>query len=192
MGVHDQMSGAPDAVSMIAACDELAHGPACCLLHGDSLGLRSGSQRFLLAVGESQCHRHDDMVSLRYHRGGSVRRALPPALLCATVGRSERREVVGRPGCGPWVIANVSFDDRYLTRRTQGTRGKEAVTSQCPSKLTTDRTIRSGATSPCQAFRVAPHLARKGPMALARRCPTASNGLGVEVVSPWPRRTREA
>ena len=43
---------------MIAAGDELANGPACCLLHGNSFGFSACSQRFLLGVGESQCHRH--------------------------------------------------------------------------------------------------------------------------------------
>lgn len=53
MAVHDQMGSACDAVSMIAAGDELAHRSPRCFLHGDSLGSRASLQRCLLTVGES-------------------------------------------------------------------------------------------------------------------------------------------
>ncbi len=91
VGVHDQMGGECDAVSVIAAGDELAHGSPCCLLHGDSLRVRAGSQRFLLTGGKPQCHGHHEMVSLRYHLHGSGRRAM------ASGSRSPRALLGPRP-----------------------------------------------------------------------------------------------
>jgi hypothetical protein len=90
------MSGACDAVSVIAAGDELAHGSPCCLLHGDSVGVRAGSQRFLLTVGEPQCHGHSGMESLRYHAAdpaGEQRHRIMPADTESVFGLSAWLEV---------------------------------------------------------------------------------------------------
>ena len=54
MGVHDQISGVCDSVSVIAAGDELAHGTACCLrMEIPSASARAFSPSCSLSVSRS-------------------------------------------------------------------------------------------------------------------------------------------
>jgi hypothetical protein len=50
---HDQLRGHFNTITMLAASDELAHGPTCRFLHRDALGLGSLAKSFLFTIGKS-------------------------------------------------------------------------------------------------------------------------------------------
>jgi hypothetical protein len=63
--VEHAISGNRDSASMSAPLHELANGPARRILHRDALGGGASTQRCLLVIGQSQCHRHAaDGISL--------------------------------------------------------------------------------------------------------------------------------
>jgi hypothetical protein len=77
--LQDSMSGDADTVSVLAPGHELPYRPSSGFLHGDTLCVSPLAQRCLFVLGQSECHGHPSMVSLRYHR--SERSGTPAGLV---------------------------------------------------------------------------------------------------------------
>lgn len=70
---HDECCRSANSVMVLAAADKLSYGSSGSFLHGDALSLGPLAKGYLLVLGESKCHGHAPMVSVRYRPPEDIR-----------------------------------------------------------------------------------------------------------------------